>query len=110
MKFPGAVKGRCIEINVIVNMGLVGMRTDKELILSLCPAHRRFITDTICFFRRNLPGQERLPDLKEQGREIRPGLSLQGIDFLPEETRREPCSDRRDRKIRLPTFPGSGHR
>ena len=42
------------------------MRTDEELILSLCPAHRRFITDTICFFRRNLPGQERLSDLKEQ--------------------------------------------
>ena len=66
MKFPGAVKSRCIEINVIVNMGLVGMRTDEELILSLCPAHRRFITDTICFFRRNLPGQERLSNLKEQ--------------------------------------------
>ena len=48
-------------------MGLVGMRTDEELILSLCPAHRRFIADTVCFFRRNLPGQERLPDLKEQG-------------------------------------------
>ena len=67
MKFPGAVKGRRIEINVIVDMGLVGMRTDEELILSLCPAHRRFIADTVCFFRRNLPGQERLPDLKEQG-------------------------------------------
>ena len=67
MKFPGAVKGRCIKINVIVDMGLIGMRTDKELMLSLCPAHRRFITDTICFFRRNLPGQERLPDLKEHG-------------------------------------------
>jgi len=48
-------------------MGLVGMRTDEELILSLCPAHRRFITNTVCFFRCNLPGQERLPDLKEQG-------------------------------------------
>ena len=45
MKFPGAVKGCRIEINVIVDMGLVGVRTDKELILSLCPAHRRFITD-----------------------------------------------------------------
>ena len=49
-----------------IHMGLVGMRTDEELILSLCPAHRHFITDTICFFRRNLPGQERLSDLKEQ--------------------------------------------
>ena len=48
-------------------MGLVGIRTDKELILSLCPAHRCFITNTVCFFRRNLPGHERLPDLKEQG-------------------------------------------
>ena len=66
MKFPGAVKGRRIEINVIMDMGLVGMRTDEELILSLCPAYRRFITDTVCFFRRNLPGQKRLPDLKEQ--------------------------------------------
>ena len=37
MKFPGAVKGRRIEINVIVDMGLVGMRTDEELILSLWP-------------------------------------------------------------------------
>ena len=67
MKFPGAVKGRRIEINVIVDMGLVGMRTDEELILSLCPAHRRFIADTVCFFRHNLPRQERLPDLKEHG-------------------------------------------
>ena len=31
MKFPGAVKGRCIEINMIVDMGLVGVRTDKEM-------------------------------------------------------------------------------
>ena len=62
-------------INMIVDMGLVGMRTDKELILSLCPSHCRFITDTVCFFRRNLPGQERLPDLKEQG-SARYGLSL----------------------------------
>ena len=46
-------------------MGFVGVRTDEELILSLCPAHRRFIADTVCFFRRNLPGQKRLPDLKE---------------------------------------------
>ena len=31
MKFPGAIKGRRIEINMIVDMGLVGMRTDEEL-------------------------------------------------------------------------------
>ena len=55
MKFPGAVKGRCIEINVIVNMCLVGMRTDEELMLSLCPSHCRFIADTVCFFRLTTP-------------------------------------------------------
>ena len=66
MKFPGAIKGRRIEINMIVDVALVCVGADKKLILSLCPAHRRFIADTVCFFRRNLPGQERLPDLKEQ--------------------------------------------
>ena len=66
MKFPGAVKGRRIEINVIVDMGLVGMRTDEELILSLCPAHRRFIADTVCFFRRNLRPMSSLGQLFSQ--------------------------------------------
>ena len=32
MEFPGAVKGRGVVINVIVNVALVGMCADKKLV------------------------------------------------------------------------------
>ena len=67
MKLPGAVKGRGIEINVVMQMALVNMGTDEKLILAFRPAHSRFIADFVCLLRRDLTGWKRLPDLKEQG-------------------------------------------
>ncbi len=64
--FPGAVKGRGMEIDVVVQMALVGMGADEKLVLAFRPAHRRFITDFVCLVRRHLAGRERLPDLEEQ--------------------------------------------
>ena len=67
VKLPGAVKGRGVVINVIVNVALVDVGTNEKLVLALCPAHGRFIADFVCLLRRDLAGRERLPDLKEQG-------------------------------------------
>jgi hypothetical protein len=67
MKLPGAVLGRGIEINMVMQMPLVNMGTDEKLVLTLCPAHGFFIADFVCLIRRDLAGRERLPDLKEQG-------------------------------------------
>ena len=67
MKLSGAVKGRGIEINVVMQMALVNVGADKKLIFALCPAHSRFIADFVCLLRRDLAGWESLPDLKEQG-------------------------------------------
>lgn len=49
-EFPGAVIGRGIVVNVIVNVAFVGMCADKKLILALCPAHRCFIADPVGLF------------------------------------------------------------
>ena len=51
---------------MIVNVLLVYMGTDEELILALCPAHRRFIADAVGLLRRHLAVGERLPDLVAQ--------------------------------------------
>ena len=67
MKLPGAVLGRGVVINVIVNVALVDVGTNEKLVLALCPAHGRFIADFVGLLRRDLTGRERLPDLKEQG-------------------------------------------
>ena len=67
MELPGAVKGRCIEINVIVEVALVCVGADKKLILSLRPAHGRFIADLVGLLRCHFAGRERLPDLEKQG-------------------------------------------
>ena len=67
MKLPGAVLGRGVVVNVIMNVPFVDVGTDKELVLALCPAHGRFIADFVCLLRRDLTRRERLPDLKEQG-------------------------------------------
>ncbi len=67
VKLPGAVLGRGVVVNVIVNVALVDVGTNKKLVLALCPAHGRFIADFVCLLRRDLTGRKRLPDLKEQG-------------------------------------------
>ena len=66
MEFPGAVKGRGVEIDVVVDVALVGMGADEKLVFAFRPAHRRFIADFVCLVRRHLAGRERLPDLEEQ--------------------------------------------
>ena len=65
-KLPGAVIGGGIVVNVIVNVLLVYMGTDKKLILALCPAHRRFIADAVGLLRCHLAVGKRLPDLVAQ--------------------------------------------
>ena len=67
VKLPGAVLGRGVVVNVIVNVPFVDVCTDKKLVIALCPAHGRFIAEPVCLLRRDLAGRERLPDLKEQG-------------------------------------------
>ena len=62
-EFPGAVIGRGIVVNVIVNVAFVGMGADKKLILALCPAHRRFIADPVGLFRGDFPLGKGLTDL-----------------------------------------------
>ena len=65
-EFPGAVIGRGIVVNVIVDMALVGMGADKKLILALCPAHRRFIADLVGLLRGDFPLGKGLADLVAQ--------------------------------------------
>ena len=55
-ELPGAVIGGGIVVDVIMNVLFVYMGTDEELILALCPAHRRFIADAVGLLRRDLPG------------------------------------------------------
>ena len=54
-----------MEIDVVVQMVLVGMGADEKLVFALRPVHRRFITDFVCLVRHHLAGRERLPDLEE---------------------------------------------
>ena len=65
-EFPGAVIGRGIVVNVIVNVAFVGMGADKKLILALCPAHRRFIADPVGLLRGDFPLRKGLADLVVQ--------------------------------------------
>ena len=65
-EFPGAVIGRGIVVNVVVNMAFVGMGADKKLILALCPPHRRFIADPVGLLRGDFPLGKGLADLVAQ--------------------------------------------
>ena len=61
MEFPRAVKGRCIKINVIVDMGLVGMRTDEELIqtngvMKFYPVNKYEYSEVYDWLRSSEPG------------------------------------------------------
>lgn len=62
----GTVKGSGIVINVVMDMGLVGMGGDDELVLSLRPPHSQLIADTVGILRRDLPGEEGLAYLVAQ--------------------------------------------
>ena len=72
MVLPGAIIGRGIVIDMVVDMALVNMGTDKELVLALCPAHSGFIADLVGFLRGDFSWLERLAYLEEQ----RPSVSL----------------------------------
>lgn len=72
MVLPGAVIGCGIVVNVVVDMALVNVGADKELILTLRPAHSGFIADPVGLLRGYLSGLERLAYLEEQ----RPTVSL----------------------------------
>ena len=63
---------------MIMNVLFVYMGTDEELILALCPAHRRFIADAVGLLRRDLPGFERLADLIAQHIRVPPLLPACG--------------------------------
>lgn len=64
--FPGAVQRGGIIINVIMDVLAVCVCGDKKGVLALCPAHGRFIADTVCLLRGNFSGLKRLPDLIAQ--------------------------------------------
>ena len=66
MEFPGTVKGRGVEIDVIVNVALVGMGTDEKLVFAFRPTHRRFKAQLVRLLRRDLAGRKSLPYLEEQ--------------------------------------------
>lgn len=62
----GTVKGSGIVINVVMDMGLVGVGGDDELVLSLRPPHSQLIANTVGVLRRDLPGEEGLAYLVAQ--------------------------------------------
>lgn len=66
MVLPGAIIGRGIVIDVVVDMALVNVGTDKELVFALRPAHSGFIADPVSFLRGYLSQLERLAYLEEQ--------------------------------------------
>ena len=69
---PGAVIGCGIVVNVVMDMALVDVGTDKELILALRPAHSSFIANSVGLIRGYFSRFERLAYLIEQ----RPTVSL----------------------------------
>ena len=75
-ELPGADIGGGIVVNVIMNMLFVYMGTDEELILPLCPAHRRFIADAVGLLRCHLAVGKRLPDLVAQRPVSGPAVSF----------------------------------
>ena len=48
---------------MVMNMRTVNMRRNDKSIIPLCPPHRGFISDSICFFRSDFPGFKRLSNL-----------------------------------------------
>ena len=57
-EFPGAVQRGRIVINVIVDVCLARVGSNKKGIFALCPAHGCFVADAVGLLRRNLPGLE----------------------------------------------------
>lgn len=66
MVLPRAIVSRGIVVNMVVDMALVNVGTDKELVLALRPAHSSFIADPVGLLRGYLSRFERLTYLIEQ--------------------------------------------
>ena len=62
-EFPVAGETGGIKDDVIVDVCAVRMGCDNECVLSMCEAHRRFVSDPVCLLLGNLAGLKRLPDL-----------------------------------------------
>ena len=63
LKFPVAGEIGGIKDDVIVDVRAVRMGCDDERVLPVCEAHRRFVSNPVRLFRRNLAGLEGLSDL-----------------------------------------------
>ena len=59
-ELPFAVKCNGVPIDVIVNMGFIGMSANKESVFSFEKAGGEIISDLICFLRCYFPRLERL--------------------------------------------------
>ena len=62
-EFSGIVQGGGIVVNVIMDVLAVCMGGNEKGVLSLCPAHSRFIAHPVCLLRGDLSRTEGLPDL-----------------------------------------------
>ena len=71
MVLPGTIVSCGIVVNMIMDMALVNVGTDKELILSLRPAHSGFMADPVGLLRGYLSGLKRLAYLEEQRPTVR---------------------------------------
>ena len=71
-EFPGIVQSGGIVINMIVDVLAVCVGGDKKGVLSLCPAHGRFIAHPVCLLRGDLTRAKGLPDLIAQHIRIPP--------------------------------------
>lgn len=71
MVLPGAIVSRGIVIDMVVDMALINVSTDKELVFALRPTHSGFVADPVGFLRGDFSRLERLAYLEEQRPTIR---------------------------------------
>ena len=62
-EFMFAVKRRGVPINVIMDMGFVGVRANIESVFTFQKSRGEVISDLICFLRRHFSRLKRLTDL-----------------------------------------------
>ena len=68
---PGAIVSRGIVIDMVVDMALINVSTDKELVFALRPTHSGLVADPVGFLRGDFSRLERLAYLEEQRPTIR---------------------------------------
>lgn len=62
-EFPGVVKAGGIVVNVVMDIGGVGMGGYNKGVAAFRPAHTELVADTVCFFGCYLSGFKGLPHL-----------------------------------------------